>query len=89
MVEGIAFFVLLLAIILIVIMFGAVGKLAERYGRSSVLYVILSLLFTPFLIIVYLWCAGETFEHRRMMIMLDEKYRAEARKNIEESNKIN
>lgn len=78
-----------IAIILVIALFVAVWNLAERYGRSSVLYVILSLLFTPLLIIVYLLCAGETFEHRRMMIMLDEKYRVEARKNIEESNKIN
>lgn len=53
----------------------AVYLLSERLGHTSVIHTILAVIFTPALPLLFLFCAGETDEHRKMRIEQEEKWR--------------
>jgi len=55
------FCIILILICLIVCVVG----LADRLGRNPFGYFILSLFVSPFVVLILLWCLGETYSHKK------------------------
>ena len=75
----------LLAIALYAYAISAVAKFANRLGRTEV-HTILAVILTPILPLLYLFCAGETDEHRKARIEQEEKWRIAISKAEQDAN---
>ncbi|MDE6183005.1 MAG: hypothetical protein K2F53_01105, partial [Rikenellaceae bacterium] len=64
-----------IGIVLYVTLIVGVCNLASRYGRSVLLWLLVSIFFTPVLPIIYLLFSGETDSHRRKRIIEEEVWR--------------
>lgn len=76
----------LLVIALYVYLIRAVYLLSERLGHTSVLHTILAVVVTPILPLLYLFCAGETDDHRKARIEQEEKWRIAISKAEQDAN---
>lgn len=65
----------IIGIVLYVTLIVGVCNLASRYGRSVLLWLLVSIFFTPVLPIIYLLFSGETDSHRRKRIIEEEVWR--------------
>ena len=72
------------AIALYVYLIRGIYQLATRYGRTAGLHTFLAVVVTPILPIIYLLCAGKTQMKQYEDILLEEKMRAKARKELTE-----
>lgn len=68
-------FVILALIVGGVLAFIIVGIMSEQRGRSTGIWMLLSLIYTPFPIIVFLFFLGETDKKRRERILEEEAIR--------------
>jgi hypothetical protein len=63
----------LILIAMVVCIFISVGVLADRYGRNVGGYVLLSFLVTPLVVLLLLFCLGETLDKKNQR--LEREYR--------------
>lgn len=61
-----------------------VGALSDRLGRASTFHIIASIVLSPIPSLIYLLCAGKTKVKQYEDILLEEKMRAKARKELTE-----
>ncbi|MBD8390373.1 hypothetical protein [Dysgonomonas sp. BGC7] len=72
--EPVLLFLSVLVIVVIIVLLVFVSEMAITKGRSTIGWIILSLLLSPILCIVLLACLGETEEKRRERILKDQDY---------------
>lgn len=74
-IYGIWFIVMLIATItFIVVSLVVINEMSVQRGRSSATWIILSFIISPFIVMFYLLCLGETDEKRRERLIKDDDY---------------
>ena len=75
--SGLAFFVILLLIVLYIVLLIFAGQIATQRGRNSGTWIFLALLLSPFIAYLLLFLMGETEEAHRKRIIKEELWRKE------------
>ncbi|MFD2601760.1 hypothetical protein [Flavobacterium suzhouense] len=71
--SSVVFYILLFLLVLFVFICYVIAEMARQRGRSGLIWVLLSFVFSPFLCMVFLYFLGETDDKREEWIITAEQ----------------
>lgn len=73
--------IVLIVLAIYIYIMSSVTLFAKRLGHSAFMHTIIGIFLTPFVPLLYLYCAGETDAHRKARIEQEEKWRLAVKEN--------